>query len=142
MQYILLDLNYTLAESISLNIGNFSYDVSKDVYSHELVNKINQTYPEKKIFLVTARTDNYKEETIKKIESELDLEIYHYEFKPFKDKFLPVHEFKAQFVENLIKQQNLSPKQFIAIESNANTKAKFKALGIEEVYTRKEFLNK
>ena len=97
---ILLDLNYTLAEKTGMNPHTFQYDVSKDVYRKDLVAAISG----KRIFLITARTDNYEEETIRKIEFDTGLKIERFYFKPYSKRFMKVHDFKKSVVLELFKE--------------------------------------
>lgn len=129
---ILLDLNYTLAEKTGMNPHTFQYDVSKDVYRKDLVAAISG----KRIFLITARTDNYEEETIRKIESDTGLKIERFYFKPYSKRFMKVHDFKKSVVLELFKE-GFVPDDFFGIESNSETRNSYKSIGVESVPYKK-----
>lgn len=136
---ILLDLNYTLAEQTGMNPHTFQYDVSKDVYRKDLVEAISG----KRIFMITARTDNYEDETRKKIEADTGLKIERFYFKPIRKRFMKVHDFKKSIVLQLL-EEGFSPDDFFGIESNANTRASYKSIGVDSCpYTEymKRFVN-
>jgi len=90
--------------------------------------------------LVTARTDNYQEETLAKIEKDLGLKIDVAVFKSYKNRFKKVHDFKREYVERLLMSGDYEVNDFIAIESNFTTQSEFKKLGIRSIYTRVSFL--
>lgn len=123
---ILLDLNYTLAEKTGMNPKTFEYDVSKDVYRKDLASAISG----KRIFMITARTDNYEDETRKKIESDLGLKIERFYFKPYKKRFVKVHDFKKSIVLELL-DEGFSADDFFGIESNAQTRSAYKSIGVD-----------
>jgi len=134
---ILLDLNKTLAEQIECNFRTFTYNVQGDIYSKELASAIQSGF---EIHLVTARTDNYQEETLAKIEKDLGLKIDVAVFKSYKNRFKKVHDFKREYVERLLMSGDYEVNDFIAIESNFTTQSEFKKLGIRSIYTRVSFL--
>lgn len=121
---ILLDLNYTLASYIKMD-KNFCYDVSKDIYRQDLYKAICNN----KVFLVTARTDNYKQETINKIIHTFGSGFDRYYFKPIQQKYVKAHEFKASVIAELC-NEGFMCNDFFGIESNINTRKKYKELGI------------
>lgn len=124
----LLDLNYTLAESISMSMY-FTYNVSKDVYRKDLVKALKG----KRVFLITARTDNYQDETIKKIKEDTGLEIERYYFKPYSERVhLRAPEFKKRIALQLI-EEGFKTSDFLGIESNAETRKAYKSIGIESM---------
>lgn len=123
---ILLDLNYTLAAKTGMNPGNFTYDVSKDIYRKDLVDALKN----KRIFLITARTSNYELETIKKIQQDTGLEIERYYFKPESDKYIKAEDFKKAVVLKLF-EEGFQAKDFYGIESNIKTRKAYKSIGIE-----------
>lgn len=134
---ILLDLNKTLAEEISCNFRTFTYNVEGDVYSKALSDAICRGF---EIHLVTARTDNYQEETLAKIEKDLGLRIDVAVFKSYANRFKKVHDFKREYVERLLMSGEYVAEDFIAIESNFTTQREFEKLGIKSIYTRVSFL--
>lgn len=123
---ILLDLNYTLAEKTGMNPNTFQYDVSKDVYRKDLSDAIAG----KRIFMITARTDDYEDETRRKINADIGLEIERFYFKPLKKRYMKAHDFKKSVAIELLRE-GFSPNDFFGIESNANTRAAYKSIGIE-----------
>jgi hypothetical protein len=137
---ILLDLNKTLARICTYTL-NQVYDVSKDVYSEELVAKING----RRIFLITARLNSYEAETRKRIAETTNLQIERFYFKPVENKSLHVHFFKRDVVLELFKE-GFKPADFFGIESNATTRAEYTKLGIKsvprDVFLREELLGK
>lgn len=124
---ILLDLNYTLAQSISMD-RNFRYDVSQDVYRLDLVNLIRNN----RIFLITARTDNYKDVTISKIRQDTGMDFERYYFKPMSQKFVPAHTYKKSVAIELLKEFG-KPACFFGIESNKQTRQEYSSLNIESM---------
>jgi hypothetical protein len=127
-QIILLDLNKTLAVEIGLTLPSFTYDVSKDVYSVVLVEKIRG----RRIFLITARTDNYAEETKRRIITETGLGIERFYFKPLSIKKTPVHFFKRDVVLSLF-DEGFKSSDFFGLESNSRTRSEYAKLGIKSV---------
>ena len=124
----LLDLNYTLAEKVSINFQNFTYDVSKDKYRNDLVQKLKN----ERVFLITARTENYKDETIEKIKKETDLQIERFYFKPLNKKFQKVEFFKSDIVKQLF-LEGFNPEDFFGIESNVNTRNEYLKLNVKSL---------
>jgi len=134
---ILLDLNKTLAEKVECDFKTFTYNVQGDVYSKALSDALMRGF---EIHLITARTDNYREETLAKIERDTGLKIDFAVFKPYQKRFQKVHEFKREYVERLLASGEYDVDDFIAIESNFKTQMEYKKLGIRSVYTRASFL--
>lgn len=134
---ILLDLNKTLAEQIDCNFRTFAYNVQGDVYSKALSDALKSGF---EIHLVTARTDNYQEETLAKIEQDIGLNIDVAVFKSYANRFKKVHDFKREYVERLLMSGDYVADDFIAIESNFTTQREFQKLGIKSIYTRISFL--
>lgn len=122
----LLDLNYTLASSVAMNFKTFVYNVKADVYRKDLA----EALANERIFLVTARTDNYKDETIAKIKKDLALNIERYYFKPFVRRMVKVHDFKKEVALSLF-AEGFKAEDFFGIESNAVTRAAYKSIGID-----------
>lgn len=122
---ILLDLNCTLAAKIKMN-ENFEYDVNEDVYRMDLVQAIKNN----RIFIITARTDNYKEQTLLKIKNDTGLEIERSYFKPLSMKYVKVQDFKKMIAENLF-QEGFKADDFFGIESNIKTREAYKSIGIQ-----------
>ncbi len=137
---ILLDLNYTLAKSISLNTYNWTYDVSKDVYSSELV-EVLLRMTEANIHLITARPDIYREETLENIKVQTGLIPYASYFKPKKLSYVPIHKVKRDYAKKMI-QKGIDPESILAIESNVKTRNEYKKCGIVNVYTRDQYIKK
>ena len=121
---ILLDLNYTLAEKIVVS-KIFEYNVAEDKYRMDLVEMIKGN----RVFLITARTDNYKEETLAKIKADTGLELERAYFKSYAKRFQKACDFKAEVVKELFKE-GFKSEDFFAIESNKDTRAKYKELNI------------
>jgi hypothetical protein len=136
---VLLDLNSTLAIKTGLNIKTWVYDVSKDEYSKELVEALNNLGEDVSIRIVTARPKKYEEETLIKISSETDLRLDKHIFKPDNLKYKPVHEFKKDYLKSLL-DDGYDLDYIIAVESNANTHRSYKELGLVNVWTRDNFL--
>lgn len=122
---ILLDLNCTLAEKIKMN-ENFEYDVSGDVYRKDLVSAIKDN----RIFLITARTDNYADATLKKIAEDTGLKIERSFFKPYPMRYMKVHDFKKMVVQRLFRE-GFKADDFYGIESNKNTRDAYKSIGVD-----------
>lgn len=122
---ILLDLNYTLASAIKMD-RNFNYDVSKDIYRQDLVTMLLG----KRVFLITARTDNYKTETLEKIKKETGLNIERAYFKPYEQRYMKVHEYKKSVCLELFRE-GFKPSDLYGVESNINTRKEYKSIGIE-----------
>jgi len=136
---ILLDLNKTLAEEVKYNTMNFTYDVSKDRYSKELVDALIESGDY--VYLLTARTDNYRDETLDKIARETRLRLDKAIFKPYDKRFVKVHDFKREYAQGLI-NLGVSPDDIIAVESNFATHSEYRKLGITQIYTREKYLSK
>jgi len=132
---MLLDLNFTLAEKVEMGRGY--YNVQKDRYSVPLVKLLGGFRGE--IHLLTARTEDYKLETLNKIEKDVGFMVDKAVFKPLSQKFVKVQFFKREYAQGLI-NDGVSPKDIIAVESNSKTKAEYRLLGITEMYTRDEYL--
>lgn len=133
---VLLDLNSTLAEKHGLNTANWTYDVSKDVYSKELVHALEGLNAE--IILLTARPKKYESETLAKIAADTDLTIHTAAFKPDNLK-APVHVYKRDYLKTLL-ESGVTMEEIIAVESNANTHRTYKEVGLTNVWTREVFL--
>lgn len=136
---ILLDLNSTLAEKTDYNPATYTYNVAGDVYSKELSDLLKQGNYE--IHLITARGEKYKKETIIKINSDIGLDIDSYAFKP-KYPFIAVQHFKREYVQKLVSSGEYELSDFIAIESNWKTREQYAIAGVQEIYTRKGFIEK
>lgn len=136
---ILLDLNSTLAEKTDYNPTTYTYNVAGDVYSVALSNALKAGDYE--IHLVTARGEKYKKDTIIKINSDIGLEIDTYAFKP-SYPYIAVQNFKREYVLDLVANKGYEIEDFIAIESNWKTRAEYAVAGVQEIYTRKGFLDK
>ena len=129
----LLDLNYTLAQSVAINFYNFTYDVSKDVYRKDLAEALKADVQRgDRIFLITARTDNYAEETKAKIQKEIGLPIERFYFKPTSKRCVEVHFFKKQVAMKLM-TEGFKAEDFFGIESNAKTRKAYESIGIKSV---------
>jgi signal peptidase I len=135
---ILLDLNKTLAKKCKWY--GTTYYPQQDVYSQELTDVLNsEKFADWEIHIVTARLASYKEETLKKIEREVGLRIDKVAFKSDKNARYPVHYFKADYARQL-REDSEEEIVFKAIESNSNTKAEYRNIGITDCQTREEFL--
>lgn len=135
---VLLDLNSTLAVKTGLNTFNWTYDISKDEYSQELVAELLAGGYE--IHLVTARPEKYKKDTLNKIELDTDLVIHRAVFKPNDLTYVPVHDFKREYLRSLLEDEGVPLENIIAVESNSNTHKTYKSLGLTAVWTRDKFL--
>lgn len=124
---ILLDLNLTLAKVVSPAYGIGIYNVADDVYRRDLADAIK----DERIFLITAHTDNYADETKAKIARDLPfLKIERFYFKPIKlRRSVPAHSFKAMIVSELF-DEGFEPSDFFAIEHSTHTQAEYSKLGV------------
>lgn len=126
---ILLDLNYTLVENSSKTFDfRRGPDVAKETYRRWLVDAIRDCY----VILITARTEEYREETMRSIAAKLDgwqpQEAY---FKPERHRYQ-----RAAWHKRRIMQEYVLPKRgrdsglYLALESNSETRAMYSELGI------------
>ena len=123
---ILLDLNQTLASKINMDLKDFTYDVSQDEYRQDLVAAIKN----KRIFLITARTSDYEQETIEKIKNDTGLEIERFYFKPISMKYKKVSQFKKEVTLALF-EEGFKPEDFFGIESNSETRENYASIGVK-----------
>ncbi len=134
---ILLDLNKTLAKECHWYMR--TYYPQKDVYCQDLVNVLNsEKYSDWEIHLLTARLDNYKEETLAKIAKDVCLRIDKAVFKPVAMFSTPVHKFKRAYAQEILEE--FPDCKIKAIESNYNTHKEYKELNIYDCVKRDQFL--
>lgn len=140
---VLLDLNYTLAKKCGLNVGNWTYDVTKDEYSQELVDILSDKN-KYEVHLITARPERYQKATLAKLKLDTGFVPEVLAFKPNTKKFMKVHDYKAEYLEYLLSREidPIALDNIISIESNAKTRKRYKDVGLVEQYTRDTFLKK
>ena len=135
---ILLDLNYTLVSNSRQTMkfgGNIHYDVENETYRQWLVDLVISHH----VILITARTDDYKEATLNRIASQLNGwqpdEAY---FKPFKKRFMPAHHWKEFAMQEYIYPAYGYDADYLALESNANTRQMYDDLDIVAIKVPKD----
>lgn len=122
---ILLDLNYTLiANSWEIRFEKYPQKINKRKYEHELINVIKDNY----VILITASPYETSYDSLKHIEENTDLKIdeSYWNFK----KRPPA--LKKYWLETaVLPTHGNNPDQYLAIESNKDTRAMYAKLGIE-----------
>ena len=122
---ILLDLNYTLiSNSQAIRYEKLPSKITKRKYEHELVDLIKDNY----IILITASSDYTAKDSLKHIEENTDLKIsesyWNFGKRP--------HELKKYWLEKeILPKHGIDPEKYLAIESNKDTRAMYRKLGIE-----------
>ena len=140
---ILLDLNKTLAKECTWIPHRGLYFPQKDVYCTELAETLTAFYSDWEIHLVTARLKRYEDETIRKINKDIHLNIEKTCFKDNKEQRVPVHFFKRRYAEKLQNEAKQESMELYlkAIESNSQTKKEYAKIGIIDCQTRDQFLS-
>lgn len=122
---ILLDLNYTLiSNSWQIRYDRLPQKIHNRKYEHELVDLIKDNY----VILITASPDYTSEESLKHIEENTSLNIDESYWNFGKAP----HELKKYWLEKeVFPRHGDDAEQYLAIESNAKTRAMYKSFGIE-----------
>lgn len=121
---ILLDLNFTLISNSKKSFGRFPSRIYREEYETGLIDLIKDNY----VILITARTEDYKEETLEHIKELTGFEVN----ESYWNFGLQPPELKKYWMEEeIFKKHGDDPKQYLAIESNPKTRAMYKKLGIE-----------
>ena len=122
---ILLDLNYTLiSNSWNIRFDKLPQKIYNRKYEHELVELIKDNY----VILITASPYETSFDSLKHIKENTDLEInesyWNFNKRP--------HELKKYWMETaVLPTHGYDTDKYLAIESNATTRAMYKKLGIE-----------
>ena len=121
---ILLDLNYTL---VGNSRDTFDYkrgpDVAREIYRTWLVELLRGCY----VIMITVRTEAYKAATLAHIAGQTGGwqpdEAY---FKPEADRYMRAPDFKERvLVEAVFPRHGRNPLGYLALESNAATRAMY-----------------
>lgn len=122
---ILLDLNYTLiSNSWNIRFDRLPQKIFNRQYEHELVELIKDNY----VILITASPYETSFDSLKHIEENTKLEIkesyWNFNKRP--------HVLKKYWVEKAVLPiHGYDTSKYLAIESNKDTRAMYKKLGIE-----------
>ena len=122
---ILLDLNYTLiSNSWAIRFEKLPEKISKRKYEHELVELIRDNY----VILITASPYSTSYDSLKHIEENTDLKVdesyWNFGKRP--------PELKKYWMEKAVLPGHGEDKsRYLAIESNRDTRAMYRKLGIE-----------
>ena len=122
---ILLDLNYTLiSNSWAIRFEKLPGKISKRKYEHELVELIRDNY----VILITASPYSTSYDSLKHIEENTDLKVdesyWNFGKRP--------PELKKYWMEKAVLPSHGEDKsRYLAIESNRDTRAMYRKLGIE-----------
>ncbi len=132
MRLILLDLNYTLVANSEVKIKPFENQIQNEEYRKELIEKLK----EDKVFLITARPDKYRFQTLNSIRSKLN-------WKPDGVYFNTQNLFPADHKQKILLLYVLpfyQRENILAIESNPKTRAMYHRNKIKAI-TYDQFLN-
>lgn len=132
-QIILLDLNYTLVKNSQKKITPFTDQIKAEEYDEKLVEKLQ----DKVVFLITARPEKHREQTLASILEKTG-------GGPVKAFFnhlnLPPPQIKERVLVDLIFPDYPQEKfEFVAIESNPLTRTMYARYGIQSM-TKSQFL--
>ena len=122
---ILLDLNYTLiSNSWKIRFDRLPQKIYNRKYEHELVELIKDNY----VILITASPYETSFDSLKHIEENTKLEInesyWNFNKRP--------HELKKYWMEKaVLPTHGYDTSKYLAIESNKDTRAMYRKLGIE-----------
>lgn len=122
---ILLDLNYTLiSNSWDIRYDRLPQKIYNRKYEHELVELIKDNY----VILITASPYETSFDSLKHIQENTELQInesyWNFRKRP--------PELKRYWMKKaVIPTHGDDPNKYLAIESNKNTRAMYKKLGIE-----------
>ncbi len=128
---ILLDLNFTF---VSNSKETFDYrrgpNVDRETYRTWLLDLIRPHY----VIMITARTDNFKEATMEKLQRVLNWQPQEAYFKPYSQRFTKAPDFKRRIMEQyVLPKHGKLPGVYLALESNAQTRAMYAAINIHAV---------
>lgn len=134
-KYILLDLNYTLAEnSNEVMVGQGRYNVKAEKYRQWLVDLLRDNPDVERVILITARTDNYEAATLRQIAAKCDgWQPDEQHFKPLRYRYMKAHDWKQKVMTEHVFPEYGMDAEYLALESNANTRAMYAQLGIPAV---------
>jgi len=121
----LLDLNYTLVTNSLEKKDKYIDQINQELYDEDLVNFLKG----KKVILITARPEKYKDVTMLKISRDTSLDFINAYFNIYN---LPPYMLKGKIFKELI-QPLYKDETFFAIESNPRTRGVYKTLGIDSM---------
>lgn len=127
---ILLDLNYTLVSNSRTTMRfrpNIHYDVPNETYRQWLVESLEGCIT----VLITARTDDYHDATLASIWKKTGWEPERAYFKPYDMRFTKAAAWKKQAVYDHVLPEFGRNRSYLALESNADTRAMYAENGIK-----------
>lgn len=128
---VLLDLNFTLVansrDTFHIQRGP---DVSAETYRQWLVDLLRPCY----VVMITSRTDDFQQKTLASIRHKTGWLPQAYHFKPVANRYMKAPQFKGYvLMERVLPAYGDDPAQYLALESNAATRAMYASHGIKAV---------
>lgn len=118
----LLDLNYTLVENSEDKASPFLKQIEGERYRAALIEALK----DKRVFMLTARPQKYREETLRRIGGKT---YWTPERAYFNEHNLPPPQAKEIMLKTL--REEFPDETFFAIESNPKTRAMYAKHGVE-----------
>lgn len=125
---ILLDLNYTLISNSGKCYGRYPERIYQQRYEKELIDMVKDNY----VILITARPGVYKDATLEHIEERTGfVPDESYWNTGVGNKGMSPPNLKEYWLNNeIFPKHGDDPQKYYAIESNSQTRAMYKRLGI------------
>ena len=118
----LLDLNFTLVTNSTIKLSPFARQIAQEEYNAWLVEFLKG----KRVFLLTARPEKYRDATLERIKAKTGLVIEQAFFNSYG---MPPPQAKEQMLLQHILPNQKGP--FYGIESNPGTRGMYASHGID-----------
>lgn len=128
---VLLDLNFTLVansrDTFHIQRGP---DVAAETYRQWLVDLIRSCH----VIMITSRTDDFQPKTLASLRQKTGWLPQEYYFKPVAKRFMNAPQFKGYILlDRVLPVYGDDPTRYLALESNAATRAMYASHGIKAV---------
>jgi len=134
---ILLDLNYTLVANSKETWPGFKGDpdVEQEQYRNWLVDLIR----DHQVILITVRANHLAERTLANIQAKTNWQPQKWYMKAPHERFVRAPVFKQKvLMQHIFPTYGANPDQYLALESNSETRAMYSALNIQAVKVPKK----